>query len=148
MHAVRRSQIVVGEELSDAFVGEQHRLFNQAGGGTTFARDDVDGNALVIQEHVNLGRLEIDRAALTTNLTPSAGKRVCVSEEGGEVDARDASSVEGGVGTANGRSVRRARFRRPWAIKRVAGPTARSSMNGRGHRVVYSRRRSGNISSK
>ena len=68
MHAVRRSQIVVGEELSDAFVGEQHRLFNQTGGGAAFARDDVNGNALVIQEHVDLGRLEVNRAALTTNL--------------------------------------------------------------------------------
>ena len=121
MHTIRSGKVTVGKKLSHAFVGEQHGLLDQAGGGAALARDDVDRQAGVIQKHVDLGRLEVDRPALAADLPPSARQRICVLKELNEVDAALTGSV-GGFGSApQGRLIRvPILFRRTNRATRVA----------------------------
>jgi hypothetical protein len=66
--AVEAGLLVLGQEIRGADVGRQHAFLDDAVGVVAHHRHDVLDLALVVEQHLRFGGLEIDRAALAARL--------------------------------------------------------------------------------
>ena len=105
MNAIGGNQIAIGQELGHAFVGEQHGLLDQARRSRALSCDDIDGHARLIEQDMNLRRVEVDRAPLAADLTACTGQCIGVAKECAQVHAVGASGFHGELGASTCRGV-------------------------------------------
>ena len=119
VNAICASEAAVGEEFGHALVGEQHGLLDQARRRGALARDDIDGHAGIIQEHMDLRRIEIDGAALAADLAAGAGERIGVAQERDQVHTVGARRLDGLIRTFPSGGVDIALIRRSCLQQRI-----------------------------
>ena len=64
VHAIGRRHVSLGEHLCHGLVGHEHGLLDQAGGTCHLSHGDPRGLAALVEDHLGLARLEVDRPAL------------------------------------------------------------------------------------